>query len=46
MKCGVAENPAYDVVHDQGSADDRPEPDYNMKIKSVDTLWNMVCVPL
>ena len=38
MKCGVAENPAYDVVHVQGSVGDRLEPDYNMKIKSVDTL--------
>ena len=33
MKCGVVENPAYDVVHVQGSAGDRLEPDfYNMKI--------------
>ena len=38
MKCGVAENPAFDVVHVQESAGDRLKPDYNMKIKSVDTL--------
>ena len=30
MKCGVVENPAYDVVHVQGSAGDRLGPAYNM----------------
>ena len=31
MKCGVVGNPAYDVVHVQGSAGDGLEPDYNME---------------
>ena len=31
MKCGVVGNPAYDVVHVQGSAGDGVEPDYNME---------------
>ena len=30
MKCGVVGNPAYDVVHVQGSAGDRLGPAYNM----------------
>ena len=30
MKCGVVGNPAYDVVHVQGSDGDRLGPDYNM----------------
>ena len=30
MKCDVVGNPVYDVVHVQGSAGDRLEPDYNM----------------
>ena len=31
MKYGVVRNPAYDVVHVQGSAGDGLEPDYNME---------------
>ena len=31
MKYGVVGNPAYDVVHVQGSAGDGLEPDYNME---------------
>ena len=31
MKCSVVGNPAYDVVHVQGSAGDGLEPDYNME---------------
>ena len=31
IKCGVVGNPAYDVVHVQGSAGDGLEPDYNME---------------
>ena len=31
MKCGVVGNPAYEVVHVQGSAGDGVEPDYNME---------------
>ena len=31
MKCGGVGNPAYDVVHVQGSAGDGLEPDYNME---------------
>ena len=31
MKCGVVKNPAYDVVHVQGSAGDGLEPDCNME---------------
>ena len=31
MKCGVVGNPAYDVVHVQGSAGDELEQDYNME---------------
>ena len=31
MECGVVGNPAYDVVHVQGSAGDGLEPDYNME---------------
>ena len=31
MKCGVVGNPAYDVVHVQGSAGDGLEQDYNME---------------
>ena len=31
MKCGVVRNPAYDVVHVQGSAGVGLEPDYNME---------------
>ena len=31
MKCGVVRNPAYDVVHVQGSAGDGLEPNYNME---------------
>ena len=31
MKCGVVGNPAYGVVHVQGSAGDGLEPDYNME---------------
>ena len=34
MKCGVVGNPAYDVVHVQGSAGDRLGPDYNMDNKT------------
>ena len=30
MKCDVVANPAYDVVHVQGSAGDRLGPAYNM----------------
>ena len=30
MKCGVVGNPAYDVVHVQGSAGERLGPAYNM----------------
>ena len=30
MKCGVVGNPAYDVVHVQGSDGDRLGPAYNM----------------
>ena len=30
MKCGVVGNPAYDVVHVQGSAGDRLRLAYNM----------------
>ena len=31
MKCGVVGNPAYGVVHAQGSAGDGLEPEYNME---------------
>ena len=31
MKYGVVGNPAYDIVHVQGSAGDGLEPDYNME---------------
>ena len=35
MKCGVVGNPAYDVVHVQGSAGDRLGLAYNMDSNSL-----------
>ena len=39
MKCGVVGNPAYDVVHVQGSAGDGLEPDYNMENNPLYEMW-------